>query len=134
MADYFTQFSEMLGDLTDQERAWIKERIKEDQQAKDEDSYGWCDDDRVMEFDFEFEPEGLVEESHFWIYSDTCGSPDCVADFVQKFLARFRPEDSWTLSWANTCSKPRLDSFGGGTMVVTASEIKACDGSCVLKG
>lgn len=26
--------------------------------------------------------------------------------------------------WADTCSKPRLDAFGGGAMFVTATEIR----------
>ena len=134
MADYYLQFSEMVGDLTAEERSWIKERIDDHAKAGDEGGISWDEDDRIMDFSFDFEPEGEVEESHFWIYSNEYGSPDCAAEFVQRFLARFRPDDSWTMRWSTSCSKARLDSFGGGTIVVTASEIKSCDGSCVLKG
>lgn len=131
MANYYTLFSEMIGDLTDDERAWIKDRIEEHGQAQDGAACGYEDDDRVMDFDYDFEPEGDVEESHFWVYSEECGNIDCVCDFVQKFLAKFRPDQTWTMSYAFSCSKPRLDAFGGGKAKVTAQGWHACDGGCI---
>ncbi len=46
------------------------------------------------------------------------------AHLVQKFLKQFAPNDSWSLTWATTCSKPRAGEFGGGAVFVTASDIK----------
>ena len=49
---------------------------------------------------------------------------------VQKFLKRFRPDQWWSLTYAATCSKPRVGEFGGGAVFVTADEIfqqDACD-------
>ena len=42
---------------------------------------------------------------------------------VQKFLKRFRRDQCWSLTYANTRSKPRLGEFGGGAVFVTADEI-----------
>ena len=47
-----------------------------------------------------------------------------LAHLVQKFLCRFRPDKSWSVTYASTCSKPRVDSFGGGAVFVTTDEIK----------
>ena len=47
-----------------------------------------------------------------------------VAHFVQQFLKSFRPGDCWSLTYATTCSKPRVGEFGGGAVFVTAAEIK----------
>ena len=53
-----------------------------------------------------------------------CGNPDNVAWLVQKFLKKFRPDQCWSLTYAATCSKPRVGEFGGGAVFVTADEIK----------
>jgi hypothetical protein len=46
---------------------------------------------------------------------------------VQKFLRQFRPNESWSLAFATTCSKLRLGEFGGGVCFVTAGSIKSFD-------
>ncbi|MGA2258340.1 MAG: hypothetical protein ABSG53_27055, partial [Thermoguttaceae bacterium] len=43
---------------------------------------------------------------------------------VHKFLKRFRPDQCWSLTYANTCSKFRVGEFSGGAVFVTANEIK----------
>ena len=52
------------------------------------------------------------------------GNADNVAWLVQKFLKKFRPDQCWSLTYAATCSKPRVGEFGGGAMFVTANKIK----------
>ena len=46
-----------------------------------------------------------------------------MAHLVQKFLKKFRPDQCWSLTYATTCSKPRLGEFGGGAVFVTADSI-----------
>jgi hypothetical protein len=121
----------MLGDLTSDERDWIKGRIEKHTLAEDTDAFCYEDNEDILEFDHGFEPEGDVEESHFWIYSETHGNVDCVCNFVQAFLAKFRPDQTWTFNYAWTCSKPRLGQFGGGKAKVTAKGWTACCGDCV---
>lgn len=66
-------------------------------------------------------------EHYYWFHTDEGGDPWIVGFLVQKFLQKFRPDDCWGLTWACTCSKPRLDEFHGGGMFVSASEIKFFD-------
>ena len=61
---------------------------------------------------------------YLWIYSEEHGNVDCVSHVVQKFLKKFRPDECWSLTYATTCSKPRVGEFGGGALFVTASDIK----------
>ena len=62
-------------------------------------------------------------KSGIWIHSDTSGA-DAACDFVQHLLVRFGIEEPVGFEWANTCSKPYLDAYGGGAAIITASEIK----------
>ena len=61
-----------------------------------------------------------------WIYSEECGSPDAVAEFLCLFLEKFDTKHRYAIqfSFANTCSKMRVDEFGGGYVVVTAREVQ----------
>ena len=60
---------------------------------------------------------------HLWIHAGEWGYVDGVAQLVRKFLKRFRPEECWSLTYATTCSKPRVGEFGGGAVFVTADAI-----------
>ena len=58
-----------------------------------------------------------------WLYAEEWADLERVAHLVQKFLEQFRPEGCWSLSWATTCSKPRVGEFGGGALFVTAEDV-----------
>ena len=60
---------------------------------------------------------------HLWIHGGGNGYVDGAACLVRKFLKRFRPDQCWSLTYATTCSKPRVGEFGGGAVFVTAEEI-----------
>jgi hypothetical protein len=76
----------------------------------------FCLDDWCFEVD--------KNESGIWIHSDSSGA-DAACDFVQHLLARFGIEEPVGFEWANTCSKPCLDAFGGGAVIITATEIRS---------
>ena len=60
----------------------------------------------------------------YYYCGDYC-SPETSVDYLmQKFLAKWRPDDYLTINWACTCSKPRVGEFGGGATFVTATEIE----------
>lgn len=42
------------------------------------------------------------------------------AHFCSAFLARFNPKGAIIFTWAETCSRPRPNSFSGGTAMATA--------------
>jgi hypothetical protein len=65
-------------------------------------------------------------EVHF--FSMDQGDPYQVCLLVHEFFKanRLEGDDEFVLQWAATCDKPRLDSFGGGTLVVTKDGIGMC--------
>jgi hypothetical protein len=154
MADNYLEFSETLTHLTDEQIDWLQNQLEtvhvidgveytEDKLPDATDTGGdgngaWigCRAYRDMNdydpdyggdvgFDYSFSEE--VDENwgqHLWIHSEEHGYVDRVAHLVQKFLRMFRPDACWSLTYAGTCSKPRVGDFGGGAVFVTAADIK----------
>lgn len=110
MADYGLYFSTMIEGLTGPEKAWLRAEYTR-----------LMDGEEGVGFDLKTDPEGA------WIYAEGGGNPDQVADVVQAFLQRFRPSESWGMEWSLSCSKPRLDAFGGGAVFVTATSKEWCN-------
>lgn len=126
MADYYLQFSETLDELTPEEEQWLHEQFAGDPDTgcpvflldyEDRDA-----DDTDYHFGMSFDGQG--DSRHLWLYADGHGDVGRVAHLVQKFLKQFRPDESWSLGYATTCSKPRVGEFGGGAVFVTARDIR----------
>lgn len=150
MADYYLEFSQVLGHLSDEEFDWLTQQLEVihvfdgrefaadsmsatldpgqaewsgyrfyrdyEDDLSDADDAGFC---------FELiEKEDSDFGRHLWVYAEENGNLGPLAHLVQKFLRRFRPDKSWSVTYATSCSKPRVDSFGGGAVFVTAHEIK----------
>jgi len=109
MADYFTHFScnLVLNDAgqIDKALALFKDcetRLEEEESV----SIG-------------FSIEGCAESSpHLWIWSDDYGDPNQVIAFVSALGPMLGLTGLWGFEWANTCSRPRIDAFGGGAAVI----------------
>lgn len=116
MADNYVQFSEMIDSLSPQELKWWEDEKQRvcGRLAMDGDCESGC-------VDFSIEKYG--KEYYVWFSSDEWGNPDEVALTVQRFLKAHRPNSYFSLTWAETCSKPRIGEFGGGAVFVTANEI-----------
>ncbi len=151
MANNYLQFSEVIPQLTTQEAEWLRGQLEvvcvfgENEHPEDNlppglerDDADWigCRAYRDMlgydpnwgadvGFEYEFSQDDRDEEwgQHLWLHADESGTVDRVAHLVQKFLKAFRPDESWSLTWAVSCSKPRVGEFGGGAVFVTAEEI-----------
>jgi hypothetical protein len=130
MADNYLEFSETIDDVTPEEATWIDQQLSEDPNAgcpvfltdyEDRDP-----DDTDCGFTYSFEEDD--GKRRFWVRSDGCGNVNHVVHLIQKCLKRFRPDQCWSLTYANTCSKPRRGEFGGGAVFVTAHEIRWNDG------
>jgi len=105
-------YSAEIKGLTDEESKWVHSRIKEIEDAGDEDA---GDEDAVCGLG-----EVEVVDGVLWFQGKEYGDPGAVAEFARDFLRRFRPRDGFALEYAQTCSGPRLDGFGGGAVFVTA--------------
>ena len=129
MADYYTSFSFVL-DLPGAEAikyainlatiaADLRWEAEEDRQTQ-EKQFPKELELFLDEWDFEV----AEEKSGIWIHSND-GGTDAACQFVQHLLDRFSIIEPVSFEWANTCNKPRLDAYGGGAAVITATDIKS---------
>ena len=106
MADYFTHFSCLLDVGTP------------DNAARALDLYNSLSEDGVSEeppsegFLLSIQPEH--GGSQLWMRDDATGDPERLIQFVKICAAEFGLTGRWGFQYANTCSRPRLDGFGGG--------------------
>ncbi|WP_421950112.1 hypothetical protein [Pelagibacterium sp.] len=109
MANYFTHFSCLL-DVGSPENA-----------ARALDLYAGLSEEAA---DDDFPPTrfGLAiqpgEGTHLWIYVDDTGDLEDVITFVKRCAAEFGLTGRWGFQYSHTCSRPRIDAFGGGAHVL----------------
>jgi hypothetical protein len=133
MADYYTQFSEELRIRSAEEEKWLTDRLQELERLSAGKPDGGGEELQKI---YEEVPDDLLYLPDRWTFygsleggdrrlvvSSTEGGFDTIAVVVKHFLARFQPDGFWILRWAETCSKPRISAFGGGALLVTATEI-----------
>lgn len=53
-----------------------------------------------------------------WIRDDGNGDPEHVVKFVRRCAKEFGLTGLWGMQYANSCSRPRVDGFGGGGHVL----------------
>ena len=151
MSNNHLEFSEVIPQLSDREACWLQDQLQvvyvfgdkeyADNEVPDDlepDDAEWIgcrayrdmpgcepDDAENVGFGYEFSGDDKDEDwgRYVWLHADEWGDVERVAHLVQKFLKEFRPEGCWSLTWATTCSKPRVGEFGGGAVFVTATEI-----------
>ena len=102
MADNFVESSFQVNIQSPEELAWWKKELAEK---------------ACMDWEF------VENETTVWFHSDPNIDLEEAATTIQRFLKECRPEGSCGFSWAETCSKPRLDEFGGGACYVTAKQV-----------
>lgn len=111
MADYFTHFSCLLDAGTPEKAAQAVDlflRLREE----DQDS----DDPQVAGFDLTLQDGS--DSSILWIHDGEYGDVESVIAFVQRLAEELDLTGLWGFDFANTCSRPRLDAFGGGAHVI----------------
>lgn len=58
-----------------------------------------------------------------WVHGQENFNVDGFLTLIQYVLTLHKLDDIVSFEWASTCSKPRLDSFGGGWAVITRHKI-----------
>ena len=151
MADNYLEFSEIVANLTEPEEAWLEEQLQpirvfgdkefaEDtlpaeladtepdwsgiRFLRDKGDYDPAWDYLDFAYAFHDDPDEGGWGRHLWLYAEEGENPANVAHLIRKFLTKFRPDQCWALTYATTCSKPRVGEFGGGAIFVTTDEIK----------
>lgn len=118
MADNFVSTSFEITLQTDDERNWWEKESARLDDAWDR-SVELEDYDPPLNNDWEF----IYKENCIWFHSEESFNVDSASLVVQRFLKECRPNGVVGFTWAETCSKPRLDEFGGGACCITANEI-----------
>ncbi len=110
MADYFTHFSCLL-DVGAPEKAALALDLYNALSAE-----GASEDPPSEGFLLSIQPEH--GGTTLWMRDDGAGDPERVIQFVKRCATAFHLSGLWGFQYANTCSKPRLDGFGGGAHVL----------------
>ena len=127
MADYFTNFSLVFSLPSAEAQAYALELAEQASriQQGDEESEKFPDDLKSVVEDWCFETNEDTAENKpaLWLHSSN-GGIDAVCSFIQHLLQKFDPQGRVEFEWANDCSKPRTDAYGGGAAIITAKKIK----------
>jgi hypothetical protein len=111
MADYFTHFSCLI-DVGTADKATRALALFQSLRAADQDA----DDPAFAGFDLvrQNAPDG----STLWIHDDEHGDVEAVIRFVLRLAENLDLTGLWGFQYGLTCSRPRLDAFGGGAHVI----------------
>ena len=110
MADYFTHFSCLLDVRTAANAARALEIYENGVLADDPDhplAYG-------LAVSIDQARGGTV----LWLHDEERGDPECVIAFVVLCAEAFDLNGLWGFQYANSCSRPRLDAYGGGAHLI----------------
>lgn len=118
MADYFTQFSCVLDVGTPDKAVTALDlflRLREEDEASD--------DPEVSGFALSL-PDG-PGSSVLWFHDDGQGDVEGVIRFVLRLAEALDLTGLWGFDYAHTCSRPRLEAFGGGAHVIDLAARKS---------
>ncbi len=90
---------------------------KEDYEIFNPAEVGFDDSEPSKFYGVELEKEGV------WLHGDESWDVNVAVDLIQAFLHRFNLDWVEELSYADTCSKPRIGEFGGTTLFITKDRI-----------
>jgi hypothetical protein len=151
MAKNYTQFSQVISNLTDEEVGWLERQLEtvyvfDDTEYTEEKLPDGADpskadwhgcralrdiddrenvDDEGLGFEWDMhEGENEYWGRHLSIYANGSDWAEPVAHFVQKFLKTHRPNECLGLPYGIYCSSPCAGEYGGGAVFVTADAIK----------
>jgi hypothetical protein len=128
MANNYLFFSEQITEIPDTAMDWLEKVLRFDVSnfETDEEASGVLSDMLGAEVEVEFWPDFQYElkDNSLWMYTEEYGNVEHVANVVQGLIKKFMPDLVFALTWAETCSKPRLSEFGGGCVVISKDEIQ----------
>ena len=97
----------------------IIERVEKELE-EDEESGGYCGIQANLEVD--------DHRCGVWFSHDESGNVEHLAEIARALVEELEIDKPFYCSWAYTCSKPRIDEFGGGAFVIVrGKETYWCD-------
>ncbi len=111
MADYFTHFSCII-DVGTADKAACALALFQDLRAAEQDA------DEPKFAGLTLSRQDAPEGSTLWIHDDEHGDVEAVIRFVLRLADALDLTGLWGFQYGLTCSRPRLDAFGGGAHVI----------------
>lgn len=111
MADYFTQFSCVLDVGTPDKAIAALDlflHLREEDEASDDPEFSG----------FALSLQDGPGSSVLWFHDDGQGDVEGLIRFVLRLAEDLDLTGFWGFDYANTCSRPRLEAFGGGAHVI----------------
>ena len=133
MADYFTNFS-VIYEIPEQHRAWV-ERILSGTEEPFE-RVEWPSEQDTPQFGWQWDANARhggsdrKGETSLWIYSDGQGFVEDVCTFIAYIQKRLDLVHPFSMEWANSCSKPRIDAYSGGALVIHRGKDRFINTGC----
>ncbi len=118
MADYFTHFSCVLDAGTPEKAAQaldLHARLRAEDEVSSDPVYSG----------FALALQDGPGSSVLWFHDDGRGDVEAVIGFVLRLAAEIDLNGHWGFDYAHTCSRPRLEAFGGGAHVIDLSGRKS---------
>lgn len=127
MADYYTHFSFVVPFEAKAAKVAVatiraeRDRCEAAQDALDSEVTSEIFDGDVWSF-----PRIEAQADGIWFEDDLSGALDVSFDIVQWLLNQPGANvDEVFIQWTETCSKPRVDAYGGGAALVTKDDIQS---------
>lgn len=114
MADYYTELSFVIKFDSEEQSQKAKQLFDAFEEGKYPDRLDdpdWPDTGcqaRVMDH----------AKDELWISHDESANLDNLVSFLELLLDEFEIDEPVGVEWSSTCTKPRLDAYGGGAFVV----------------
>lgn len=131
MADYFTTFSFEISkkdaDFPLEDIAQLIDAYREQEYDnlptwyKDKFSIDDFGEDTVEEY---MNIGYKLEDEYLWIYSEEYPNIDALVSIINSVMKHYNSNKYVSFEYAYTCSKLRLDGFGGGAVFITSSGVK----------
>lgn len=137
MANNYLQFSEHLelpkGHEARSEKVLSRLKMLNDElydemetdSNEDVEAYPSDEDKEALPDGFYVQAE--TDEKGVWFYSEESGDLEAVFYTAQLLLKEFDIKEPFVVSWAYTCSKPRISEFGGGAAAIYQDNIISID-------
>lgn len=109
MANNYLLFSEMLEFEDAKGAEWVEKKLQEANES----------DDAVCSF--------KREDAQLHVYSEEHCNMDMLLSILADYQDEFGDQKPMVISWAYTCSKPRISEFGGGAAVVVGGHVHSID-------
>lgn len=122
MADYFTRFSCLLDVGTPDKAARAYEAFL----ALRNDAYS---ETEALCCGFDLSIQNDPSGTTLWIHDDHSGDLDAVIHFVLRLAGELDLTGLWGFDYALTCSRPRIEAFGGGAHVIDLGARKSIGAS-----